>query len=98
MTNNEELLMLLQDGTPYTLEEIVEATGMTEKAARYALYRLSKEDLVTSKPMLYRVTPAAKPMIAKIRADQPPPKIEARDGSLIASARASRLPIEQVWR
>lgn len=71
MTNIDELLMLMQDGTPYTFEEIVEATGMSETQVRNAIYRLTAGRLLTAKPVLYRVTPGARKVIADIRSNGP---------------------------
>lgn len=68
LTKPDELLLLMQDGTPYTLQEIVEATGMSEKTARNTVYRLTHDNLLTAKPVCYRVTPQASEVINELRA------------------------------
>lgn len=67
MNATDELLMLMQDGTPYTMEEIVEATGMSKKRVRNTLYRLTNSKLVTARPLCYRVTPDASGVINDLR-------------------------------
>lgn len=67
MTKPDELLLLMQDGTPYTVEEIMDATGMTKKTVVNTLYRLSNSKLVTARPLCYRVTPNAAPVINDLR-------------------------------
>lgn len=67
MNAPEELLMLMQDGTPYTLAEICDATGMRPTFARNAIYRLMTSGLVSSKPVCYQVTPEAAPRVQQVR-------------------------------
>lgn len=69
MTRSDELLMLMQDGTPYTLEEIKEATGMTDSQVRNTVYRLTAARLISAKPVCYRVTPSAREVINDLRSE-----------------------------
>lgn len=72
MNLTDELLMLMQDGTPYTVEEIMDATGMSKKRVINTIYRLTMADLVTARPLCYRVTPSAKDVIAGLRSGDAP--------------------------
>lgn len=67
MNHTDELLMLMQDGTPYTLEEIVDATGMDETMAKNAIYRLTRGGLLSARPLRYRVTPDAARRVNSIK-------------------------------
>lgn len=67
MNAAEELLMLLQDGTPYSLAEIVDLTGMKERTVRNTIYKLTGNGLLSAKPVVYRVTPKAESVVHNIK-------------------------------
>jgi|SRR5882672_7104671 len=59
MTATVELLMLMQDGTSYTTEQLVEATGMSAKKIRATIYLLTQSCMIESTAVQYKVTKRA---------------------------------------